>query len=303
MGYNCTFKDCLERSERVTWRIEDVIGGEKTLDFTRAFMPEPLARVQGLDFLSETEKRILNQIRGHAYLRIFGLVEEFILPFVLDHARSIANGEDYRMRAYLEFAGEEAKHIHLFHRFAEDFDRGFGTACDVIGPGEAVAKHILSHHPLSVALVILHIEWMTQRHYVDSVRDDDRLDPCFKSLLKHHWMEEMQHAQLDAMMVEAMANGMPAAEIEAAIDGYWAIGAFLDDGLKQQMQFDLAAFERAVRRTLNPEERKAFMDVQLQANRWTYLGSGMSHPRFVETMGMLNKEKQRLLLEAVPAFS
>ena len=82
----------------MTWRIEDLIGGEKTLDFTRAFMPESLARVAALDFLSENEKRLLNQIRGHAYLGIFGLVEEFILPFVLDHARSIINGEDYRVQ-------------------------------------------------------------------------------------------------------------------------------------------------------------------------------------------------------------
>jgi hypothetical protein len=303
MGYHYSFKDVLDRAERVTWRIEDLIGGEKQLDFSRPFMPESLARVATLDFLTEREKRILNQIRGHAYLRIFGLVEEFILPFVLDHARSIVNGEDYRVRAFLEFAGEEAKHIHLFRRFAEAFNDGFGTTCDVIGPPDAIAKHVLSHHPLSVALVILHIEWMTQRHYVDSVHDDARLDPCFKDLLKHHWMEEMQHAQLDSLMVEAIAAGMSAAETETAIDGYWAIGGFLDEGLKQQTLFDLAAFERAAGRTLNPEQRQRFVEVQHQANRWTYLGSGMSHPKFVEAMGMLNKDRQRVLLDTVPMFS
>jgi hypothetical protein len=303
MGHTCSFKDCLERAERVTWRIEDLIGGEKRLDFSRNFMPESLARVTQLEFLSETEKRILNQIRGHSYLRIFGLVEEFILPFVLDHARLVVNGDDYRIRAYLEFAGEEAKHIQLFHRFAEAFNAGFGTTCEVIGPGEAVAKHVLGHHPLSVALVILHIEWMTQRHYIDSARDDGRLDPCFKDLLKHHWMEEIQHAQLDAMMVEAITDGMSATEIETGIDGYWAIGSFLDEGLRQQTLFDLAAFQAAAGRMLKPEESQRFVDVQHQANRWTYLGSGMSHPKFVEMMGVLNKDRQRVLLEATPTFS
>jgi len=303
MGYNYSYKDTLDRAERVTWRIEDLIGGDKTLDFTRPFMPESLARVGALDFLSENEARLLNQIRGHAYLRIFGLVEEFILPFVLDHARSMLNGDDYRTRAFLEFAGEEAKHIQLFHRFAEVFNQGFGTKCEVIGPGDAIAKHILSHHPLSVALVILHIEWMTQRHFVDSVHDDGRLDPCFKNMLKHHWMEEMQHAQLDSLMVEAIAARMSPKEIETAIDGYWAIGGFLDEGLKQQTLFDLAAFETASGRTLTPEERRRFVDVQHQANRWTYLGSGMSHPKFIEAMGMLNKDRQRVLLDTVPMFS
>jgi hypothetical protein len=266
-------------------------------------MPESLARVTQLEFLSEAEKRLLNQIRGHSYLRIFGLVEEFILPFVLDHARQVINGDDYRIRAYLEFAGEEAKHIQLFRRFAEAFTEGFGTQCEVIGPGEAIAKHVLGHHPLSVALVILHIEWMTQRHYVDSTRDDGRLDPCFKDLLKHHWMEEIQHAQLDAMMVEAITEGMSATEIETGIDGYWAIGSFLDEGLRQQTLFDLAAFQAAAGRTLTPEQSQRFVDVQHQANRWTYLGSGMSHPKFVDMMGRLNKDRQRVLLEAAPTFS
>jgi len=303
MGYNYSFKDVLDRAERVTWRVEDLIGGDKTLDFTRPFMPESLARVGALDFLSDREKTVLNQIRGHSYLRIFGLVEEFILPFVLDQARSILTGEDYRVRAYLEFAGEEAKHIHLFHRFTDAFTKGFGTTCDVIGPPEAIAKHVLSHHPLSIALVILHIEWMTQRHFVDSVNDDAGLDPRFKDLLKHHWMEEMQHAQLDTLMIEDMAACMSPREIDAAIDGYWALGKFLDEGLKQQTQFDLAAFEKATGRTLRADERETFIAVQQQANRWTYLGSGMSHPKFVEMMGSLNKERQRTLLETVPMFS
>ena len=303
MGYNYTFKDVLERSERVTWRIEDIIGGDKKLDFTRPFMPESLARVQPLDFLSEHEQMVLNQIRGHAYLRIFGLVEEFILPFVMDHTRLSLAADDYRTRAFLEFAGEEAKHIQLFRRFAEAFTNGFGTACEMIGPPEAIAKHILGHHPLSVALVILHIEWMTQRHYVDSVSDDGRLDPCFKSMLKHHWMEEMQHAQLDGMMVEAIAKSMTRSEIETAIDGYWAIGGFLDSGLQQQILFDLAAFEAAAKRTLTPAEREQLMDVQRQANRWTYLGSGMSHPKFMEAMGALSLDRLRDLMQAIPQFS
>ena len=42
-------------------------------------MPESLAQTEPLSFLIKEEKRILNQIRGNAYLCIFGLVEEFIL--------------------------------------------------------------------------------------------------------------------------------------------------------------------------------------------------------------------------------
>ena len=44
MGYQYSFKDLLGRSERVTWRVEDIIGGDKRLDFAKPFMPETFAR-------------------------------------------------------------------------------------------------------------------------------------------------------------------------------------------------------------------------------------------------------------------
>jgi hypothetical protein len=202
-----SYEATLRSSQRASWKLEDVIGAGSALDFTRPFLPEPLARTEPLDFLDAREKRVLNQIRGHAYLAIFGLVEELILPFVLDQARAELRGDDWRVRALLQFAGEEAKHIQLFKRFREQFERGFGERCDVIGPPEEVARAELAHDPLGVALAILHIEWMTQRHYLDGSRDDGRLDAHFKSLLKHHWMEEAQHARLDTLMVEALAAG------------------------------------------------------------------------------------------------
>ena len=88
MKSNYTYQAALETSERVNWRIDDIIGGEKRLDFTKPFMPESLAQVKGLSFLSNEEQRVLNQIRGHEYLAMFGLVEEFILPYVIEHART-----------------------------------------------------------------------------------------------------------------------------------------------------------------------------------------------------------------------
>ena len=66
-------------------------------------------------------------------------------------------------------------------------------------------------------------------------------------------------------------------QISDAIDGFLAIGGFLDEGLKQQTQFDLEAFEAAIGRELSAEERETFLTTQLQANRWTYIGSGMVH--------------------------
>jgi hypothetical protein len=277
-----SYEAVLGSSERANWRLDDVLGPDQPLDFDMKFMPEALARTDAAPGLYARERKLLNQISGHQYLVLFGVIEEFILPFVLDHARPHLNQDDFRVRALLQFAGEEAKHIQLFRRFHAAFAAGFGTECQVIGPAEAIGAKVLSHDPLAVALAILHIEWMTQRHYLDSVKDDGGIDPLFKSLLRHHWMEEAQHAKLDTLMVEALAEGRSEAEIDAATDEYLDIGAFIDAGLAQQAEFNLVALEQACGRSL--ANKAELIAQQHQAARWTYLGSGMTHPNFRETL-------------------
>ncbi len=303
MTVQFNYKDMLARAEQITWRVEDLIGGDKTLDFSKPFLPESLARVSSLSFLSDAEKLVLNQIRGHGYLYTFGLVEEFILPFVMEHAEAqLKDGDDYRIRALLQFASEEAKHIHLFKCFREEFIAGFGSDCDVIGPPEAIAEAVLKHDPLAVSFAILGIEWMTQAHYTESIRDNADLDPQFKSLLKHHWMEEMQHAQLDTLMTEALAETKNADERARAADEYLEIGAFLDGGLAQQTEFDLAAFERKTGRILSKEDRAEFITTQHQAMRWTFLGSGLTHPQVAATLEKVTPEGASKIAAVAPAF-
>lgn len=297
-----TYEGALKASQRINWKVEDLIGGEKTLNFEKPFLPDSLARCRDMKGLTPREQLLLNQIRGHGYLYTFGLAEEFILPFVLDHARPHLDEDDHRTRALLAFAGEEAKHIHLFKCFRENFLNGFAHHIDVIGPPRDVAAAVLAHHPLAVALTILHIEWMTQRHYVDSVRDNQELDPQFKSLLKHHWMEESQHAQLDTLMVETLAKDLSHEEIGQAVGEYLEIGMFLDAGLKQQGEFDLDAFERAAGRILKASERSAFLKHQHQALRWTFLGTGMTHPQFLAALERLHPLFRTKIEGIAPAF-
>jgi hypothetical protein len=295
MNHGYTYQSTLSASESMHWRIEDIIGGDKTLDFSKRFMPESLARVQAISFLNDEEKKVLNQIRGNAYLCIFGLVEEFIVPFVLDQTRPNLQGDDYRTRALLQFASEEAKHIQLFKQFRDEFADGFGTECPVIGPPEAIASAILAHDPLGVTLTILHIEWMVQSHYVDSVKDDQDLDPQFKSLLKHHWLEEVQHAKLDTLMLESMAATLTEEQILHGVEEYLAIGGFIDGGLVQQVEFDMASLMAATGRYFTEAQKEEFRRVQKQANRLTYLGSGMTHSKVLETLESLSpKARQRV---------
>ncbi len=302
LATNYNYQETLAASVKVNWRIEDIIGGDKTLDFTKPFMPESLARVEPLEFLSQEEKILLNQIRGYGYLYTFGLVEEFILPFVLDHARPHLNEDDYRTRALLQFASEEAKHIHLFKKFAGEFKAGFVTYCETIGPPEEIGKAVLAHSPLGVALVILGIEWMTQKHYIDSVRDDGDLDPQFKSLLRHHWTEEAQHTKLDTLMVQTLTDHLSVADVEKGFTDYASIGGLIDGGIQQQIEFDMQALQRAAGRNFSEPEQEQFRAIQRQALRWTYLGSAMTHPQFLQTVGEISPDARSRIEEMSKRF-
>ncbi|WP_037502916.1 diiron oxygenase [Sphingomonas jaspsi] len=301
MYHDFNYEAVLGSSLRANWKLDDVLRADQELEFSRNFMPESLARTKQLTSLTTDEQRLLNQISAHQYLCIFGVVEEFILPFVLDHARPHLAGDDWRVRAILNFAAEEAKHIHLFKRFHEAFTRGFPVECEMIGPSEAIGAEVLKHDPLSVGLVILMIEWMTQQHYLGSIRDDGDLDPLFKSLMRNHWMEEAQHAKLDTLIVEALAEGRSEAEIDKAMDEFFEIGGFLDNGLGQQAIFNMEALEKLTGKTY--ADRDAIIAQQHQAARWTYVGSGMVHERFIATLEALSPNAARRVAEAAPLFA
>ena len=203
---------------QVNWQINDIIGGEKRLDFRTPFLPNAWVDAAVLDFLSAAEQLTVNHIRSHSYLALFGLVEEYIVPFVVEHVRSrLHHAAQAELQALLHFAEEESKHIELFQRFGSEFHAGFGRPCEVIGPPDAIAKAILSQSPLGVALSTLHIEWMTLLHYVASVRDDVSIDPQFASLLRHHWLEESQHAKLGTLLVASLAQDLREQEIDRGL--------------------------------------------------------------------------------------
>ncbi|MBE9182516.1 hypothetical protein IQ268_28605 [Oculatella sp. LEGE 06141] len=302
-SYN--YQSTLEASIRINWHVKDIIGGNSVLDFTKPFLAEALAGVSSIQCLSDREKLLLNQIRGNSYLNLFGLVEEFIVPLVVEHVQQIGYEDIHATQAFLHFAEEESKHIDLFRRFAEAFEQGFGTSCGCIGPSKAIGDAVLAHHPLGVALLVLHIEWMTQRHYLDSVQNNaaEDLDPQFCSLLKHHWLEESQHAKLDTLMVEYMAKHLTEQGIQAGIDAYFKIVDFLNGGLNMQTQLDIDSLSRASDRVFTGAEAQEIQLAQEASYRWVFLGSGMTHPNFLQTMGELSQAGLARAVQTARDFS
>jgi hypothetical protein len=284
LNHDYDYGSILETSERVNWKLEDVIQG-LTFDYSAPFLPEALAGVSGIRCLSAEEKLKLNQIRGFTYLALFGVIEEYIVPSVLDFVRREDRSNGREVQALLHFAEEETKHIEMFKWFVREFEKGFGTPVGVIGPAAAIAAGILDHSPLGVFLATLQIEWMTQEHYLESIKDtDEGLDPLVCSLLRHHWMEESQHAKLDTLVVDEIASKLTPQEIEKGIDDYMDIGKMIDGGLQTQVELDLVSLEKAIGRELADSEKAEIREAQLPAYRWTFLISGMMHRKFDQSL-------------------
>jgi hypothetical protein len=304
LNHNYDYRTTLEASHRINWKLEDVIAG-RTLDFGKPFLPEALAGVDGIHCLSAAEKLKLNQIRGFTYLYLFGVVEEYIVPALLEHAGTTSPGDDHEMRALLRFAEEEAKHIQLFKWFVGEFQRGFATPCGTIGPAREIAAAVLNHSRFGVFLATLQIEWLTQRHYVESVKDNarERLDPLFVSLLRHHWLEESQHAKLDTLILDKLASGLDGQRIESGIDDYMDIGKVLDGGLAAQVELDLESLQSAIGRLLSADAKAEIRQAQLKAYRWTFLLSGITHPSFDKSLREVSAPGHARVAELARAIS
>lgn len=250
MELNFDYASCIKNSEKIAWKIEDVLSSEASLDYGRPFLPAALSGESRVPGLSSDAARKLNQISGYAYLNLFAFVEEYIIDAAVRQATDEVHEDHVALRALL--------------RFSE---------------AAAVAGVILSKGPLAVMLVTLHLELMTQQHYTESVRDDAEIDPLFSSMLRHHWLEEAQHARIDALEVAKLARGATPEQIAKAFDDYVElIGAF-DGLLGMQAKMDVESLRRA---TGNDFDAAAVEAAQLAAYRNTFLLMGMRNRQFVE---------------------
>lgn len=277
-----SYEACLRNSEKVYWDLSEAVD-EIDLDFSKRFMPDTLARVDQLEFLSEAEKLQLNQIVGHAYAHLFYFVEEFIIAEVHSLASEHVYGDRAALRALLRFCEEEVKHQKLFQAFKERFDAGFPVACKTIGDEAQVAEQVTAAGPLAVMLLTSMLEWITQKHYLMCFRDGGRdIDPSFSRLFHLHWLEEAQHAKLDSLEIDRIAQKMDAAARSEAVTVFISLCAAVDGLLQAQNKLVLESFELASGRVLTESESQQILDNQIGALRWTFLGCGLEHPVFLK---------------------
>lgn len=287
LGLTYGYDSCVRASEKVAWRVDDVMPEGTRLDFTRPFLPESLGARGDLPFLAPDEMRTLNQIAANAYLNLFAFVEEYILATVVQHAHAELFGDHDAIRALVRFADEEVKHQELFRRYRQAFDRDFGHACEVLGQAAEVAGVILSKSPIAVMLTTYHIELMTQAHYVGCVRDDSDIDPFFAKLLHAHWLEESQHARIDGLELQKLVSDATPAQIEEAFDDYLGIVDAFDGLLRAQAEMDVRSLARATGRTLDAAQVDAVASAQHAGYQRTFLWYGMTNGTFTEACGRL----------------
>jgi len=286
------YAKCVEVSKRVRFDIDrDVIRGRK-FDFSKKFLPDALSHVGGLDFLTVEERRFLSQIQGRTYANMFGLVERFIGPKILEVSREHWLGDQTAFEALVRFTDEELKHQELFRRIerlaAEQMPHGYSF---VPQPNE-VAAAVLGKSTWAVLALTCHIELFVLNHYRQSIDPDAELSALYKDVFLHHAREESQHAILDELEWRRENANLSAAERDRAVDELIELVAAVDGILQAQAASDAAYFVMQCGARFTREQVERITAGVLKAYRWQYIVSGVQDPRFTGILGDLITPQQ-----------
>jgi hypothetical protein len=161
-------------------------------------------------------------------------------------------------------------------------------------PGQKdVARAVLSKQTGAVLLLTAAIEWFTQLHYLSSFKDNETLDPFTRHIFKCHWLEESQHARMDHIETLRAFTGIAEEDRQAAIEDLIELVGALDGLLQQQAGFDVDNLERYLDRSLSASVRREVYARVLDAKRYTFIESGVTHPNFQELFGAVTTPAQQ----------
>lgn len=291
LDFNYDYQQCVANSEKISWKLDEVIPKDTKLDFTKTFLPSGLFYSDSLNFLNNDEKLKLNQIMGNSYLNLFHFVEEYIIAETIEHAQGeMFSGNSSNMRALLRFSDEEIKHQLLFERYRELFQLNFGSVPKVLEGAVQVAGIILSKNPLAVVAVTLHLEIITQFHYTESVKGNTEIDPTFSRVLKYHWLEEAQHAKVDALELRKLVLNADMKQIEQMFDDYLFIIQAFDGLLTSQAEMDFESLSERFKKQFSEIEKEKIIASQLKSYRNDFIICGLNNEMFMNIMKEISSE-------------
>jgi hypothetical protein len=290
------YPSIIAASERVAWTVDSIFDGRR-FDPSGSIVPSSWVGADQLAFLSDRDQLVLNHCRAFSYVHLLGNFEEFAPVHLADVVQQNRHADRAQLRALVRFADEELKHQQLFlraervleescgHAFARYFDPEKTTVAEL-------TTAMFEHWSLPIFLMVLALEWGTQRHYVESVRDlsSGNVDPLYVDLLKAHWLEEAQHIKCDRLEIARLADEVDSTELARVFDDVLALGALVDVAFAGQAECEIDTLE-AVR-------GRSFTDVELRTLHMTLrrslsgilAGVGLGHPSFVQVARELSPE-------------
>jgi len=281
------YAKCIEVSKRVRFDIDrDVIRGRR-FDLSRKFLPDGISKVNELEFLTADEQRQLSQIQGRTYANMFGLVERFIGPKILEVSRDHWLGDQVKFEALVRFTDEELKHQELFRRIERLTGEDMPVGYSFVPQPNDVASVVLGKSSWAVLALICHIELFVLAHYHASIDPDTGLSELYKDVFLHHAREESQHAILDELEWRRENANLSAAERDIAVDDLIALVGAVDGLLQLQAGADADYFLKVCGRSLTGEQQAQLRAGVLKAYRWQYIVSGVEDPRFMDILGSM----------------
>lgn len=276
-----SYSRALANAYKVNWRIEEVLGGRR-FDPSKRWLPLRLSGAPFASSLNQDERRKLTHVEMASYAHLFAYVEEFIAPKVTELSQDFRIDRREVFDALANFAAEEVKHMNMFRRLRDRVNEGLGFEPRLLGDEAETARYVLSKNSGAVLLLTAAIEWLTQLHYTEAFAGDAEVDPFTKHVFKAHWLEESQHAQMDHLETLRAFGPMGPAERDRAIDDLIELVGAVDGLLRVQTGYDVENLSRYLGRELAPAEKDDVEEAVLRAKRWTFLESGVTHPRFQE---------------------
>jgi hypothetical protein len=279
------YAKCIEVSKRVRFDIDrDVIRGRR-FDFSKKFLPDGISKVNELAFLNADERRQLSQIQGRTYANMFGLVERFIGPKILEVSREHWLGDQTKFEALVRFTDEELKHQEMFRRIERMAGEDMPTGYNFLPQPNDVASAVLSKSTWAVLALVCHIELFVLQHYHASIDPDTNVSELYKDVFLHHAREESQHAILDELEWRRENANLSAAERDIAVDDLISLVAAVDGLLQMQAGADAEYFLKTCGRKFTAGEQERVRAGVLKAYRWQYIVSGVEDERFQKILG------------------
>jgi hypothetical protein len=292
-----SYSRCLQNAYKVNWKIDELLGNRQ-FDLSKHWLPSALTGASHVSFLSADERRKLTHVEMASYAHLFSYVEEFVAPLVTELAlESAIDGRD-AYNALTNFAAEEVKHMTMFRRLRDRVNRALGIESRLLGGQAETARYVLSKHNGGVLLLTACIEWLSQLHFTAAFAKDEDVDPFTKAVFRAHWQEEAQHAQMDHLETLRCFEGLDQAESDQAIDDLIELVGAVDGLMQEQAGLDVENFAEYLGRSFKAGEERDLYDGVLRAKRWTFIESGVTHPRFLELFQEVTTPKQQARVDA-----